>query len=204
MNEIQKIFTKLRTVLNNREDELLKEVEEAYKKNCFDDNIIKESEKISGKTKKCLDSVNDLKTIKEKNKELNFEINFYIEFEKNLNKIDDLIQIINKLNSKTYELNLEVNNDKLESDIKKFGKINQIIKEIEIRKIKFEQKNIEKIIEMKDAKFIIINNIKIKNVGNISAHKLFLLKIKKNLQMIFVFSVILKQMMNMNYQCLVN
>ena len=173
MNEIQKIFTKLRTVLNNREDELLKEVEEAYKKNCFDDNIIKESEKISGKTKKCLDSVNDLKTIKEKNKELNFEINFYIEFEKNLNKIDDLIQIINKLNSKTYELNLEVNNDKLESDIKKFGKINQITKEIEIKKIKFEKKNVVKIIEMKDTKFININSIKIKNVGNISAHKLF-------------------------------
>jgi len=187
MNEIQKIFTKLRTVLNNREDELLKEVEEAYKKNCFDDNIIKESEKISGKTKKCLDSVNDLNIIKEKNKELNFEINFYIQFEKNLNEIDELIQIINKLNSKTYELNLEVNNDKLESDIKKFGKINQIIKEIEIRKIKFEQKNIEKIIEMKDAKFININNIKIKNVGNISAHKLFFIKNKEKSSNDFCF-----------------
>ena len=66
-----------------------------------------------------------------------------------------------------------MNNDKLESDIKKFGKINQITKEIEIKKIKFEKKNVVKIIEMKDTKFIKINSIKIKNVGNISAHKLF-------------------------------
>jgi len=80
-----------------------------------------------------------------------------------------------------------VNNDKLESDIKKFGKINQIIKEIEIRKIKFEQKNIVKIIEIKDAKFININNIKIKNVGNISAHKLFFIKNKEKSSNDFCF-----------------
>ena len=82
-NDIQKIFTKIRTALNKREEELLKEVEKTYKSNYFDDNIIRESEKISEKAKKCLDSVNELEAIKEKNKELNFEINFYIEFEKN-------------------------------------------------------------------------------------------------------------------------
>ena len=65
-----------------------------------------------------------------------------------------------------------------------------------ILKIKFEQNNLEKSIEMKDAKFININDIKIKNVGNISAHKLFFIKNKE----IFVFSVILKKLMNMNYQ----
>ena len=48
-----------------------------------------------------------------------------------------------------------------------------------ILKIKFEQKNIEKIIEMKDAKFINNNNITIKNVGNISAHKLYFIKNKE-------------------------
>ena len=38
-----------------------------------------------------------------------------------------------------------MNNDKLESDIKKFGKINQIIKEIDIKKIKFEQENVQRL-----------------------------------------------------------
>ena len=54
-------------------------------------------------------------------------------------------------------------------------------------KIKFEQNNIEKIIEMKDAKFININDIKIKNVGNISAHKLFFIKNKEKSSNDFCF-----------------
>ena len=45
-----------------------------------------------------------------------------------------------------------------------------------IKLVQFEQKNIEKIIEMKDAKFININNIGIKNVGDVSIHKLFFVK----------------------------
>ena len=45
-DDIQKIFIKIRTALNNREDELLEEVEKTYKSKYFDDNIIRESEKI--------------------------------------------------------------------------------------------------------------------------------------------------------------
>ena len=54
-------------------------------------------------------------------------------------------------------------------------------------KIKFEQNNIEKLIEMKDAKFININDIKIKNVGNISAHKLYFIKNKEKSSNDFCF-----------------
>jgi len=56
-----------------------------------------------------------------------------------------------------------------------------------ILKIKFEQNNLEKSIEMKDAKFININDIKIKNVGNISAHKLFFIKNKEKSSNDFCF-----------------
>ena len=56
-----------------------------------------------------------------------------------------------------------------------------------ILKIKFEQKNIEKIIEMKDANFININDIKIKNEGNRSAHKLFFVKNKEKSSNDFCF-----------------
>ena len=58
-----------------------------------------------------------------------------------------------------------------------------------ILKIKFEQKNIEKIIEMKDAKYININDIKIKNEGNRSAHKLFFVKNKEKSSNDFCFYV---------------
>ena len=39
---IQKIFTKLRNALNDREDELLLEVDNKYNELYFDENIIKE------------------------------------------------------------------------------------------------------------------------------------------------------------------
>ena len=38
--EIQKVFTNLRNILNSREDQVLTQVEEVYKKVYFDDNII--------------------------------------------------------------------------------------------------------------------------------------------------------------------
>jgi len=44
---IQKIFTKIRNELNIREDELLLEVDKAYEKMNFNDNMIKESQKIT-------------------------------------------------------------------------------------------------------------------------------------------------------------
>ena len=122
MIEIQKEFTKLRNALNEREEQLLLEVENIYKNNYFDDNIIKESEKLSGKIKKCLESTNILK---EKN-ELNFEINYYIEFENNLNDIEEINTKINiNCNKNKIKITFEVNNKELENSIKKFGRINQ-------------------------------------------------------------------------------
>ena len=46
---IQKIFTKIRNELNNREDELLLEVEKTYENIYFKSDIIKETEKLPNK-----------------------------------------------------------------------------------------------------------------------------------------------------------
>ena len=64
---------------------------------------------------------------------------------------------------------------------------NVIIDENPNKLVKFEEKNIEKIIEMKDAKFININDIKIKNAGNTSIHKLFFIKDQKESSNDFCF-----------------
>ena len=53
-------------------------------------------------------------------------------------------------------------------------------KPIPIKMIKFEQKKIERIIEMKEAKFININNINIINAGNVSFKKLYFIKEQEN------------------------
>ena len=73
--------------------------------------------------------------------------------------------IIFKPNINPYQNNNNINNNN-----------NVIIDDKPINRVQFEQKNIEKIIEMKDAKFININNIGIKNVGDVSIHKLFFVK----------------------------
>mgnify|MGYP002626277473 CR=1 FL=1 len=83
--------------------------------------------------------------------------------------------IIFKPNINPYQNNNNINNN------------NVIIDDKPINRVQFEQKNIEKIIEMKDAKFININDIKIKNVGNISAHKLFFIKNKEKSSNDFCF-----------------
>ena len=75
--EIQKVFTKIRTALNEREDELLSKVKEIYESSFFDEEIVKESEKLPIKVKQSLDSIKNIKEIKDKENELIFEINYY-------------------------------------------------------------------------------------------------------------------------------
>ena len=53
--EIQKVFTKIRTELNNREDKLLLEVDKYFDNNCFNEDIIKRSEKLPMKIKTSLE-----------------------------------------------------------------------------------------------------------------------------------------------------
>ena len=138
IKEIQKAFTNLRNALNKREEQLLLEVEEINKEKYFDDNMIKESEKLFERVKKCLESVNILK---DKKNELNYEINYYIEFENNLNKINEIEQKIKKCNSNNIKITFEFNNNEIENIIKKIGyikiqyidddKINQIYEQLE-------------------------------------------------------------------------
>ena len=164
---IQKVFTKIRTALNEREDELISKVKGIYKESFFDEEIVKESEKLPLKVKKSLESINEIKEIKNKKKELSSEINYYIEFENNINKIEEMNKTINKCNSNKTKIFFDSNNNQLENIVKKFGNINiQFeIKEEKDISIKFERKNIKKIINIKDSKFFTIDNIKIINIG---------------------------------------
>ena len=53
--EILNIFTKIRNILNERENELLLEIDKKFEKFNFNDNIIKESEKLPKKVKSLLE-----------------------------------------------------------------------------------------------------------------------------------------------------
>jgi hypothetical protein len=81
--EIQKIFTKIRNAINDREDELLSEVDKNFEELFLNENIIKDSEKLPAKIKLSLDkgklirnNSNDVK--------LNFLINDCLNIENNI------------------------------------------------------------------------------------------------------------------------
>ena len=99
--KIQNIFTKIRNSLNNREDELLLEIEKQYSDNFGGEDIIKEFEKLPNKVKKSLEKGKRIE--KEwNNNDLSSNINDCINIENNINEINILNETIkkSKLNNK--------------------------------------------------------------------------------------------------------
>lgn len=90
-SSIQKTFTKIRNALNEKEDKLLQEVDEFYNNNFFNDDIIKESEKLPNKIKKVLQRKKILEKEWEDNNLVQL-INDYINIENNIKEIN----LINK------------------------------------------------------------------------------------------------------------
>ena len=97
---VQKIFTKLRTSLNEREDELLAEIDNKYYSNFFNENIIKESNKLPNKVKKSLEIGKLLnQEWNNNNDKLSSKINDCINIENDINNIIDIKNNIEKSKS---------------------------------------------------------------------------------------------------------
>ena len=97
---IAKIFTKIRTTINEREDENLAEVEKIYEESFFKEDIIKISEKLPNQIKISLKNGKDLnEKWDDDKKKLNSKINDCINIENNIKTINELIQTIEKCNS---------------------------------------------------------------------------------------------------------
>ena len=96
-NKIQKIFTKIRNELNKREDLLLEEVENIFKKNFFGEEIIKQGEKLPNKVKKSLDKCKRIEYNNEENKIISL-INDCTNIEENINEINKINNSISKCN----------------------------------------------------------------------------------------------------------
>ena len=95
--KIQSIFTKIRNAINDREDELLLEVDNQLKKLFCDIDFVKRAEKLPHEIKK------SLKRGKETDKNwdnnyLNFSINNCIQIENNINEINSIQTKIKKMN----------------------------------------------------------------------------------------------------------
>ena len=74
--EIQKLFTKLRNVLNDKEDQLLKEIDNKYGKVYFNEELINNSEKLPNRVKSSLENGKLIENDwEEDNQNLNYLIN---------------------------------------------------------------------------------------------------------------------------------
>ena len=94
---VQNIFTKIRNIINEREEQLLLEIDKIYKNNYFDEDIIKKGEKLPKQIK--------LSLKKGKLIDKEWDNNNLYSYINDCIKIENNIKIINIINSKINEFN---------------------------------------------------------------------------------------------------
>ena len=128
ISDVQKIFTKIRNALNEREDELLLEVENKYKELFGNENIIKECEKLPNTIKKSLEEGKLIDNDWKDNNKLSSIINKCNNIENNIKNINIINENISK-NRINNDINIEfpIENKYFENiinNIKNFGCFN--------------------------------------------------------------------------------
>ena len=129
--KIQKIFTELRNKINGREDQLLLEVDKNYDNMFFEEEFIKQNEKLPNKIKLSLEKCNIAESDWSDKKKLNVLINNCINIENNIkdiNIINEKIQKYNLTNIKD-EINFIIDENEMENLqklIKSFGEIESL------------------------------------------------------------------------------
>ena len=124
--KIQKTFTKIRNEINNREDELLLEVDKKYENIFFNEEFLKESEKLPKKVELFLNKGKTLDKEYDENK-IGLLINDCLNIEKNVTDINNLKNKIKKCNDSIdlkitfYPEEEEIN--QILMQIKKFGTV---------------------------------------------------------------------------------
>ena len=125
--EVQKIFTKIRNKLNNREEEILIEIDNKFDSLYFKEDFIKKCEKLPAEIKISLEKGKLIQDEWNNDDILNSKINDCINIENNLKKINDINKNIEK-NSDFKKLTFFHDNneeiDKFLVKIKLFGQIN--------------------------------------------------------------------------------
>ena len=127
--KIQKIFTKIRNTLNDREDQLLMEVDDKYDKIYFNEDLIKRSEKLPHKVEISLEN-GKLTESEWKEENNNFNLNYFISncinIENHLSEISKVKEGVNEFDSIKVEFKFipdDENNLDICDKIIKFGSI---------------------------------------------------------------------------------
>ena len=123
--KIQKKFTNIRNAINEREDELLLDIDKNFDKYYFCQEILKKSEKLPIFVKNSLEKGKGINGLWNDNK-LNSYINDCINIEENINEIKKINDILQKSSSKNINIKFVYKEDEINNilkSIKEFGKI---------------------------------------------------------------------------------
>ena len=125
--KIQKIFTKIRTELNNREEQLLMKVDEKYDDLFFKEEIIKKYEKLPKKISVLSENGKNINKFWNNHNKLSSLINDCINIEKNIDHINEINEKILKgkanINLKIKFSPEEIQKHSILEQIKSFGNI---------------------------------------------------------------------------------
>ena len=123
---VQKIFTKIRNTLNDREDELILEINNLYNDKYFNEEIINKSENLPNKLKKSLEKGKSIDKEWDNNNLISC-INDCINIENNIKNINIVEEAINKYKAnskiKTIFIPKEDSLNQFLETIKSFGKV---------------------------------------------------------------------------------
>ena len=100
--KVQKIFTNIRNVINNREDELLLDIDKKFNDKSIEEEVFKEIEKLPNKIKVSLEKGKLLDNDWDNDDKLYLSINNCINIENNINDIHQLNEKIKQCNNNTY------------------------------------------------------------------------------------------------------
>ncbi len=126
--EISKIFTQIRNIINQREDELLLEVDNKYNNLYFNEDFINKNKNFPNKIKKSLEKGKLISKEWNSNKiKLNSFINGCLEIENDIKNINNIDETIKKINLKDDKLQFLPSDEKelneFLNNIKIFGRI---------------------------------------------------------------------------------
>jgi len=131
--DVTKIFTKIRNHLNEREDEILLEIDDKFNNLYFKEELFNKSENLPNKIKISLEKGKIINNEWDNNNNLNSKINDCLEIENNIQSIKKINESIQKCNSKMSIVKFVPQNEKEIDEflkaIKMFGKINDMNEE---------------------------------------------------------------------------
>ena len=187
---VQKIFTKIRTAINEREDELLLEIDNKYNDNFCREDIIEESIKLSNKIQKSLEKRKISDDDWNNNNKLSSLINDCINIENNIktiNYINDNIK--NSNNFKKIKIGFAPKDiNEFIQNIKKFGKIDVFLPQFEDSLILKNKDDLKKLLEL-ISNSVEINNTKLiyRSTRDGNTFKNVVDKLKNKSNLIFIY-----------------